>query len=215
MDKILKYSQLAKALGLANASISVAIKNGKLIPENKRINIEYPVNKVWIESQINSGKTFDLNRIYNANNVIEKKETVINNEEKEIPGSSEITTAEQIRKIDLEKKKADLKKTKKETIKLELQIKKIEGQLIPYDAVKAVFLYSAETFRTIYLQGSEGLATKFMARLGGDHKHYVEFLKELNEDVNDIHKTVKDSLLQGLKGIVAEYKEVKGRGERQ
>lgn len=217
MDKLLKCSQLAKALGLSNASIAMAIKNNKLIRENKKINIEAPVNKIWIESQINLGKSFDLNKIYKPNNIIDKKEVVQTEpeteEEKDQP--KKVITADDIRKLELQIKAANLKKTKKETIKLELQIKKIEGQLIPYDAIKDVFLYSAETFRTTYLQEVEGLATKFMAQLGGDHKHFVELQKELTEKIDDIQKTVKENLLQGLKGIVAEYREVKGRGERQ
>ena len=61
----------------------------------------------------------------------------------------------------------------------------------------------------------EALATIFMERLGGDHKHYVELQKILAEKINDIQSQTKENLLQGLKGIVAEYQEVRGRGEHK
>lgn len=226
MDSLLKYSQLAKALDVSNASVSMAIKNGKLYPEEgqKRIDINHPLNKLWIEAREKEGKIFDINRIYKKNNdykpLIQRDDEPEQAEEKSEPESKgkkskKQVTIEDVRKIEVKKKAADLQKTLKETEKLELQIKKIEGELIPYDAIKTVFLYSVETFRNTYQQEVNSIANIFIERVGGDHKHFIELQKELSEKINEIQSLVKDNLLTGLKGIVSEYSEIRGRGERK
>ena len=79
---------------------------------------------------------------------------------------------------------------------------KLEGKLIPFDAVQTVFLYSNELSRSTYLQEVNSLANIFVERLGGSHNHFIELQKELTDKVNEIHKLTKESLLSGLDGIV-------------
>ena len=214
---------MAKALGVSNASISMAIKNGKLEPEKdeKLIDIENPVNKIWIHNQeINKGVKFDINKIFDKKVVkAEKPDKKGKDKGKRQPRElTEWEIQEQVlknnqRQIENERKLADLKKVKLESAKLDLQIKKIQGDVIPFDAVKTVFLYTVEQFRSTYLQEVEAVATIFMERLGGDHKHFVELQKMLAEKINEIQESTKENLMQGIKGIVAEYKEVRNRGE--
>jgi len=216
MNNLLKYSQLAKTLGVSNASISMAIQNGKLIPneKEKRIDIEMSFNKLWIESQMRSGKSFDLNRIFT-------KEIVKKEEDKEeslkssyIKETTDTTNFDELRNVEFKQKVATLKKTVK-SIKLDdLKIKKLEGALIPFDAVEMVFIYSSELFRNTYLQEIDGLANIYIERLGGTHNQFIELKKELTDKVNEIHALVKENLLNGLDGIVDEYKEIRSRGER-
>jgi len=223
MDSLLKYSQLAKALEVSNASVSMAIKNGKLFPEDgqKRIDVSHPLNKLWIEAREKEGKTFDINRVYKKTNnnpphaKVEEHTEEANDTDQKPKKEKKQVTIEDVRKLEVKKKAADLQKTLKETEKLELQIKKIEGELIPYDAVKTVFLYSAETFKNTYQQEVNSIANIFIERVGGDHKHFIELQKDLSEKINDIHALVKDNLITGLKGIVSEYSEIRGRGERK
>ena len=215
MSKLLKYSELARALGMSNASISMALKNGIIEKEEteKAINIEKPVNKLWINNQIVRGKVLDLNNIY-AKPKPPKPKQQTSNESKEITLSKKITGIKDESYI--EKKKALELKKLRQAVKLDaLKIQKIEGHLIPYDAVKTVFLFAVETFRSTYLQEVDALSNVFIKRLGGTHDNFIELQKELQEKINEIQATVKGDLLQGLKGIQAEYKEVRGRGERK
>ena len=87
--------------------------------------------------------------------------------------------------------------------------------MIPFDAVKTVFLYTVETFRTTYLQEVKGLASIFVNRLGAEHHHYIEIQKDLAQKIETIQKETVENMLAGLNGIVAEFKEVRGRGERK
>ena len=134
MDKYFKYSQLAKALGLKNASVTQAIKNGKLEPEKdeKLIDIENPVNKIWIHNQeIRTGNKFDINKIFDQKVITTKKPDEKGKRERKQP--RELTEWEALeqkmkqhaREIENERKLADLKKVKLESAKLDLQVKKI------------------------------------------------------------------------------------------
>ena len=217
---LLKRSQLAKALDISNASITMAIKNGTLLldAKTKKVDIDNVLNKIWIDKQVIKGNILDLNRIYNKPKTIQpiKKTTKkeLESPKKENKENKEITISD-LREIELKQKKATLQRTLK-AIKLDdLRIQKQEGKLIPFDAVKTVFLFAVETFRTTYLQEVKSLANVFINRLGGEHKDFIEIQKDIGLIVEEIQKETIDNLLTGLDGIVNEYKEVRGRGEKK
>lgn len=63
---ILKPVELAKALDIGNANVSMAVKNGTLsCAEDKSIDLSKPMNRAWVDKMLAKGKTFDLNRAYN------------------------------------------------------------------------------------------------------------------------------------------------------
>lgn len=69
MSKLLKPAELAKALDIQCANISMAVKNGTLdwdVNNEKRIDIGSLKNQMWINKQKAKGKTFDINRIYES-----------------------------------------------------------------------------------------------------------------------------------------------------
>lgn len=247
MKRFFKTAELAAALGMQNASISMALKNGKLIRgEDKTYDLELPENKEWVNEMIVRGKVFDISKAYEKENRVKtrKAKQEANKKDKEIiqavkkiknkkvaakiapvkkvkpkaePEQLTIPTPAETKDDNYYKKKRalELRKVKNQVILDELKIQKIKGLLIPYDAVKTVFLFAAETFRSTYLQEVDALSNVFIKRLGGTHDNFVELQKALQEKINDIQKQVKDDLLQGLSGIQAEYKEVRGRGERK
>ena len=116
----------------------------------------------------------------------------------------------------IQKKRAlDLKQAQNRVKLDELKIKKIEGSLIPFDAVKSVFMYAVETFRSTYMQEVDALTNIYIKILGGDQVQYAELQKDLQEKINAIQKQVKSDLLQGIDSIQKEYSEVRSRGERK
>ena len=70
MDKKFTFGQLAKALGIQQSNININVDRGKLIAEGKgrerKIDVDHPLNKLWIEEQKAKGKTFDINRIFHT-----------------------------------------------------------------------------------------------------------------------------------------------------
>lgn len=113
------------------------------------------------------------------------------------------------------KRKLELKKLQNQIKIDDLKIKKIEGTLIPYEAVKTVFLYAVETIDNTYNQEVDALANIFIKRLDGTHGQFIELKETLSEKLIAIKEQAKEDLLQGIKGIQAEYQEVRGRGERK
>lgn len=61
----LRPSELARALQVSNASVSMAVKNGTLEwDDDKTIDLSLPKNQAWLFKMKSKGKTFDLNRIF-------------------------------------------------------------------------------------------------------------------------------------------------------
>ena len=216
MDNKFKFSQLAKCLTMHQASINMAVKRGHLIcDDNKLINIKLAHNKVWIEKQEAKGKKFDLNLAFKPVQPRVKKEPPSQEIKLEPASNKKEITVSDLRGIELKQKKATLQRTLR-GIKLdELRIEKQEGKLIPYDAVKKVFLFAVETFRVTYLQEVKGLANIFINRLGGEHRHFIELQKELSEKIELIQLETIDNLITGIDGVVSEFKEVRERGEKK
>jgi len=227
MRNILKYSELAKALGVQNASISMAITNKKLIADtaNKTIDIEFYVNKFWIDSQIAKGKTFDINRAYNKSFKAEpakKKDkalehqnpTQTNNIVTPPPpqeNSQSLIKQNQIAELKLQE---DLKKVQYSNRLDELKIAKMEGQLIPVDAIKHIFIWASEDFKKTFEQELDTITTIYMQILSGTKEQEIDIKKKLNARLAEIGATMKESLKSGLRNEVNEYADLRSRGER-
>jgi len=227
MRNILKYSELAKALGVQNASISMAITNKKLIADtaNKTIDIEFSVNKFWIDSQIAKGKTFDINRAYNKSFKAEpakKKDkalehqnpTQTNNIVTPPPpqeNSQSLIKQNQIAELKLQE---DLKKVQYSNRLDELKIAKMEGQLIPVDAIKHIFIWASEDFKKTFEQELDTITTIYMQILSGTKEQEIDIKKKLNARLAEIGATMKESLKSGLRNEVNEYADLRSRGER-
>lgn len=216
--KLLKYSQLANGLGVQQATINVWVKRGNLKDNgNKEIDITDPFNKLWLEKQKAQGKHLDLNRVFmkpkEAKAIIAAKpKTQKTTKQTEEPEAEEVT---ELRKIQIDLKKAQLDRTRKAAQLDDIKIAKQLGDLIPFDAVKGFFLYTVETFVKSYTQEAQGVANVLLSRFGADHTDIIETQKELSKKLIDIKAETIEELLQGLDGIVEEYQEVRGRGEHK
>ena len=219
--KYLKYSQLANAFGLQQAAINVAVKRDLLIPcvvdGKKMIDITNPTNKLWLKKQEDLGKYFDLNAIYKKPSEVKRQTNLkpVTHTTKQTPTTEETPDPEreELRKIQIETKKATLKRIQKAIELDEIKVAKQLGQLIPFDAVKGFFLYTVETFSKSYEQESKTIADLILSRLGATQEEFIEVRKELSKKVVEIKTDTVDQLLDGLDQIVEEYQEVRGRGE--
>lgn len=220
MAKNLKRAELARVLDVSNASITMAVNNGTLIPnDDKTIDIDKPVNKVWIDRQIAKGRTFDMNRLFKS----EKKQhtpkkqpkTKKKQPEKEETQTEDDKSIAELREIELKIKKANLLKLQKSNQLSELEINKREGKLIPFDAVKTFFLFTVETFIKTYSQESKSLTNIMVNRFGGGKKELIEVQKDLQAKLESIKSNTVKEIEKGIENIIDEYSEVRGRGERK
>ena len=221
----LTYAEFSRCLGVSAAYVTVNIKRGNIKANVKRKTINYQdaQNKIWIDKQIAGGKTFDLNRKNDVGaKVQERKGSGKNGKSARKNGKSAHTVApaltefqKQLQQLELKKKEVDLNKASTEEELKKLEIMKRRGDLVPVDAVKTVFLYSLETTRTLFTQELNSIASIYSEILEADEKTYKQLQKEIMMKVNDVMKTLKDSLKSGLSGVVKEYSETRSRGEKK
>jgi len=114
-----------------------------------------------------------------------------------------------------EKMKAEIIKLKNHNILESLKIGKVEGSLLPVDAVQTLFLWAVKDFQKTYEQETDSLASIYIKNLGGDKKDFIEIKKSLMSKLSFIGETYKENLLNGLENAIAEYSEVRSRGERR
>ena len=218
-DNKLKYSELAKCLQVNVASVSVAVSRGNLLAgPYKTIDIDDPVNKAWIENQKQRGKTFDLNRIITKQTPQqhEADDTQDNEIIDDILHSDDDEKSKEVlKKLLLRERKLKVQKLEKENRLRQLEIDKKSGDLIPVDAVTSVFLYSVETFKNKYLQEAKSISTLMVKMMDGTHDDLIETQKQMTEIINENYREVKSQLIDGIDGIIEEYKEVRSRGEKK
>ena len=221
----LSYAQFAKALGISRASVTMAVKQERIIADsiNKLIDPKEPSNRVWIDKQVyERGRIWDVNAIFEEGNDRKLSDQKPPAKQKVIPEEKieyvELPLDEHTRKLrelDYDKRKIELRA---KNVKLELdeiQIRKLKGDLIPVDAVKSVFIFAIEALRTSYIQEVNAIASIFVERLGADEVHYKELQKEISEKTNQIMKDTKDIMISGLSDAIDSYKETRSRGQRK
>lgn len=226
MDKKLRYAQLARCLLLNNGSVSMAVKNKKLIAEINEaghavIDIDQPLNRLWIKNmESKKGVEFDPSRIFYDPD----KKTPLPKKKK--PGM--LVDAEKLTKtvLDQEKKKAEIskfafrkakaeaQKAEKDVILKDLQIAKLEGASIPVDAVKSFIIYITETYRSQSNQQNDKIIDIFSQQLELSQKQIVNLRKELTKKSSFLIKEMKIQLIEGLEDTIKSYQEVRARGEK-
>lgn len=216
MSRHLKRNELAKALGIGNANITMAVKNKVLVSDDDgKIDIERPVNKIWIENQKARGRVFDLNQIYNT--PAERRKATpkvkLNIGEPDTEQVSITKTNGELADLVLKQKKATLKRTQKAIQLDELKIKKQQGALIPFDEAEFLLVYIVEKIRSTAIQEVDSMANVYKERFNISQQEYIEVKKDLNDSVNDIIKDTVKELKSGLVGIQEKYQEVRDRGE--
>lgn len=201
--KELKATELAKALEIKVSTINVNFKRGNLFRnENKKFDIEHPINKVWIENQKAKGKIFSIDRIYSneSDNNTSPKEQGPKNDNKPIKNI-------QINALALRKEKAATLLKEKEAEKRSLDVAKMLGALIPFDLVKSMNIYTIETLRTTFLQFTNNIANIYVQKLDGSDKDLVEIKEKIDIEIIRLMDEGLKNLSAGTEAIVTEWSE--------
>jgi len=222
MIEKLKKSQFASALGVQNAYVKVNVNRGKIFEDSEGfINLKHPTNKIFIDNHLSNGKTFDINLIYTKSqpkNIVRSVPVVkdeYTEQKKEKPRKTTDSEKEERASLIEEKTKLEIEKLRVTIEMDQLKKSKIEGTLIPVDAIQHVFMWAIDTFHKSYVQEVDALANVFKQVYGADHNKYIRIIKELTQALNKIKTDAKDNLINGVDGVINEYQEVRGRGERK
>lgn len=229
--KLFNTSDLAKALDISQAAISVYTKRGKItvsiVGGKKMIDIDLPENKNFLDSYCRkNNKTFDVTRIYSTppkpKPSKEKPKTVIDVEvlEKGATKPPKKTKKQEKQKQQQEslvyrEQKLKVKKLENENKYKELQIEKMQGRLIPTEVAQHLSLYAIDVFLKTFTQNVRSLTNIYAQRLGASPAQFVDLQKKLLIQIQNIAQESKDSILSGIKGAVKDYSEVRSRGEKK
>jgi len=220
MAKTLKAGELAKALNISAAHITMAVKRGSIIKNDKNtIDVDHAFNKLWIQKKIEQGCEFDINRIYIKDSIKKPAQIRQKRNKKEVTEKKEkgklIEVDDPLDDYARDKALHELKLLKNKALIEELKVAKMEGQLIPTDSVTDIVIWVIDTFHNTYQQEVKNLAETLVQVLGGDHSQLIEVRKDLTDSLKRQKQEAKENLKNGIEGIIEEYQEVRGRGERK
>ena len=220
-------SEFTKALSISKSTVSSWINRDRkiVIDSDRKIDIDNPVNKIQLLALKAKGKVFDFNKIYNEDKPI-KGNSNDNTKTPIIPDLSEEyseVTSEEVADIyEMSTEELYKEKLKLEVIRLKnqdkldtLKIHKIEGALIPLDAVIHLFTNALSTYHTSYKRGIDSLLNEFKTRLEMSHDDTVLLKQSLHSALGVIQDSAKEKLTKGAEKVVDDYTEVRGRGERR
>jgi hypothetical protein len=222
---ILTHKQLSSAIGIETKKLSVYRSREKLIAVEKsnpndrkeefRYDINHPINKLFIEDRAASGYNFDMNRIFQKpvnvprNASVSDSESVVKSEPSSPSGQKkELTLAE--KKVIAETKLKD-----KQYEKAQIEVDKLQGKLVPVDETKHVFLWAANQHNSTFKSFIENELRLLCKQVGASVDETNDLIKNSMQMMENSLKEYQENLMSGIEGIVSEYKEVRGRGEKR
>lgn len=200
---ILTRNEVAEGYGISYQGVLKWIKEGKILEDSNKM----------IDTNHHLFKTFDAQRKAMGKGFKQKVEIAAPDKINE--STSTPVELDELSKLEILRKKEELENKRLQNRKLQLQNDKIEGTLIPVDAVEFFFTDAINTINSQYKQSVDGVAQIIKERTGANQKQFVEMKKDIDNSLKEIIKRTKKALEESVPRIVEEYSEVRGRGERK
>ena len=203
----LTVGQFAKAINRSPQFVSTYIQRGKLVKSGKYIDLEEPVNKLWLQSWTQKGNRFDIVP-GNGNNHEPEKTTERHQEEQNQHKNSSFN-------LDKEKKEVEIKHIKARTRNEEIKHRKHSQNLITQEEAKYIFEYATRVFYENYLKNVGRILSKITDEVTLSQENYMDTRNNVENTLSEIHSETRKELLDGLQNLADQYSEVRGRGEQK
>jgi hypothetical protein len=215
----MKYTRVefAKRLGKGNNYVGQYLNRGKLMLDDGLIDDENEVNAAFLARfESKRGGVVEANPeprvVASASKPRATKEpasspTKVGATKQAEPGS--------LLALDQRKKELDIRKTEAEEKLLRIKIEKLQGILIPTDAVMMLF---AQHFKSVYVafeNAADNMLTEIAQKTKMSSKDQAAFRGKLIESINHAVKDAVDRSEKDLGHIVSEFSDTRGRGERK
>ena len=213
----IKSIDLARLLHVNKSAISHAIKgrNGNK-PKLKTIEID---GEILVDTDDEFNKKYIIESCTKRDIPIpsfkgEKQIIQTTNEEKD---SEPDFTQEQKELLNLaeEKKKWEIEKLKQSTRKEKLQVEKLSGNLLPIDETSHVLNFVVSNFTGSVRSHVTSFLSLIVKELGGTDEDYKKYMDQFDEGMVEFAENAIEEIASGLDGVVEQYQEVRGRGERK
>jgi hypothetical protein len=192
--------EFAELTGVKPKDIHSYFSSGRLVKSpDKKVDTSDPKNALFFEQK--------------AKKVSEPVDS--KPKRRRVKSSAKNEDKESLTDLEIKKQKLSLEKLEHEIQLKGIELEKKRGYLVPVDAVKDVFLFSLETFRSKYLQEAKSKAEISVQIMGGSHNDIIRMQKELSESINEAHSEAKKQLIEGIDSVVEDYKDIRGRGEKK
>lgn len=107
--------------------------------------------------------------------------------------------------VDLETKQATIAKVKRDTEIADMKLRRMTGQVIPTDVVKALFMQHFKSMVTSFRNGLDRITIEFSKKGGMNRNDIAELRKSMLNTLNECVDKAVDSSKLGVEHIVAEY----------
>lgn len=117
---------------------------------------------------------------------------------------------------DLRKKMADALKAERAAELAELQIEKLQGNLMPVDLVESILKVNIQDIFKTFENELINLASIYCDVLaGGDRDKLSEVIAKMRVKLNETINRIKVNSAQEIENVIDSYSEVRNRGERK
>lgn len=211
MATLKPVSEFLEMIKMESKNFSNYKRRGKVIVQDKFIDLELPVNELFLKERLA---------------YLKKQEEKADNGNKVPPLTSDnlpsIPTAnrrdnpegDSLYKLELSIKKGQDEKLKKEVRLKELEIAKREGSSIPLDDVKVIF---SQTFKAVvasYRNGAHDLITLYQHQYGLTREDAIELKARFDAILNQCTTEAKETARGSLKAMIDSYSESRTQGQR-
>lgn len=186
MANLYTRKQIAELINKDAAYVGMYVHRGKLIEENKKIDISIPVNRAFIAKftakEVNKYYNQESEKIELSEKKTDKFKTNEDNEEKEDSKKQNINASN----VDYVKKQFEIKKLTVETRLKNLELEKKKAKVLPLDFV---IEWSALNIRGIFgetVNFGNSIIEQICNELEADIKLKLKFKKQFKDGFNEI-----------------------------
>ena len=203
----LTVSQFARCINRSPQFVSTYIQRDKIVKTGKYIDLEEPVNKLWLQNWTAKGNTFDV--MASNSKKQEPKKTLDTHPEEENQYKNSSFN------LDREKKETEINHIKARTRNEEIKHQRHSQNLISKEEAEAVFKYAANVFFDSYRRNIGTILSKITNEIELSKSNLSETRENMENTLSDIHSETRKQLMDGLKNLADQYSEVRQRGEQK
>jgi hypothetical protein len=204
--------EFAKMCGITSKYVSVYQKRGKILYSGDYIDTAIPENRDFLYKCQVEGKSKDIVIMDHTKVEPPRKPTRETHEpnikqpEREHGGTS-YALDQEIKQLELEKKREDLELSK-------LKRAKLSGEVIPVDLVKNTMAVYGKSTTTAFHNAADNFLMDIQKEAGLTREQIAKMrsglIATVNTAVDDAHREAVES----IRNIVDEYSQTRGQGER-
>lgn len=204
----LTKKELAEKTGRATNYLSVYIERGKLV-ENE--------NGLFDTSNETNAKFIADKAVLDVQKKVEAPKPKAEPKKQETQEVDPDIKQAAINKYEIDAllKQVELEKKQEEVKKLKLQNAKIQGDNIPFEEVKTIFVRNGQHIGSVWEQALEKFLVLMKKELNLDDKKLARFRKNANNTVNEALKDLEKENIKDLKVIRDIHSVKRGKGERK